>query len=66
MIPSYIHKSVLNKETINHEWDDWDPYELISDSSEDTIQSLNTLSLSGMLCFCCWVHRMGNLSVLLR
>lgn len=51
MIPPYIHKSVFNKGTISHEWNDWDPYELIPDANEDVIQALSALSLSGMLCF---------------
>lgn len=51
MIPTYIHKSVFNKETISHKWNDWDPYELISDANQDVILSLSKLSLSGMLCF---------------
>ena len=51
MIPPYIHKSVFNKETISHEWNDWDPYELIADANEDVIQALSKLPLSGMLCF---------------
>lgn len=51
MIPSYVNASLTNKETISHEWSDWDPYELIADADEDTIQALSTVSLSGMLSF---------------
>lgn len=51
MIPPYIHKSVFNKETISHKWNDWDPYELITDADDDVIQALSKLPLSGMLCF---------------
>lgn len=51
MAPPYVHESVFNKETISHEWNNWDPYELIPDANENVIKALSTISLSGMLCF---------------
>jgi hypothetical protein len=51
MHPVYIHQSVFNKETISHNWNDWDPYELIPNVDNNTVQSLNNISLIGILSF---------------
>ncbi len=51
MIPSYVSASLTDKDKINHEWSDWDPYELIPDADADTIKALSSVSLSGMLSF---------------
>ena len=51
MIPPYVTTSLIDKETISHEWSDWDPYELIDNADENTIEALSTVSLSGKLCF---------------
>lgn len=51
MSPTYIHQSVFNKKTINHDWNDWDPYELIPNVDSNIVQSLNKISLTGILCF---------------
>lgn len=51
MIPPYVPTSLIKKERISHKWSNWDPYELIAEANEDTIQALSTVSLSGILCF---------------
>lgn len=51
MPPSYVKSCLIDKDKVNYEWSDWDPYELIEEADEKTVEVLNRLSLSGMLCF---------------
>jgi hypothetical protein len=51
IIPSYIPINLINHNYIKHEWDDWDPYEIIGLPDEETKAELNKVTYKAMLIF---------------
>jgi len=51
VIPSYIPIAEISKLPIQHEWDDWDPYEFLGDAEEATLDALAGVSDRGVITF---------------
>ena len=51
IIPNYIPISLISHNYIKHQWDDWDPYEIINLPDKETITNLNKVTGRAMLIF---------------
>ena len=51
VVPSYIPVAEISKLPIEHEWDNWDPYEFLGDAEESTLDMLAGVSDRGVITF---------------
>ncbi len=49
--PSYIPVSEISRPLIEYEWDSWDPYELLGNAEEETLDVLAGVSDRGVITF---------------
>jgi len=51
MIPQYIPIEKISMLRVEHDWDDWDPYELLAEPDENTKNKLEMVSSRGITAF---------------